>query len=51
MAKQKMEETFGGYVLHSVPFPTELDEEALVSLKEMSPILIEQPYSITYLHS
>jgi uncharacterized OB-fold protein len=51
MAEPRMEETFGGYVLHSVPFPTELDEVALARLKEMSPILIEQPYSITYLHS
>jgi len=51
MATPTMEETFGGYILHTVPFPTELDEEALASLKEMSPILIEQPYSITYLHS
>ena len=49
--KQKMEESFGGYVLHNVPFPTELDEEALAALKNMGPILIEQPYSITYLHS
>jgi uncharacterized OB-fold protein len=49
--KQKMEETFGGYVLHSIPFPTELDEAALASLKRMAPILIEQPYAITYLHS
>jgi uncharacterized OB-fold protein len=51
MATGRMEETFGGYVLHNVPFPTELDEEALARLKGMSPILIEQPYSITYLHS
>ena len=51
MAKARMEETFGGYILHNVPFPTELDEEALTRLKGMSPILIEQPYSITYLHS
>jgi len=49
--KQKMEESFGGYVLHNVPFPTELDEQALAALKNMGPILIEQPYSITYLHS
>jgi uncharacterized OB-fold protein len=48
---QKMEETFGGYILHSVPFPSELHEAALVSLKEMEPILIEQPYQVTYLHS
>lgn len=47
----KMEETFGGYVLHGLPFPTELDEAALASLKQMAPILIEQPYDITYLHS
>jgi len=51
MAKQTMEETFGGYVLHTVPFPTELDEAALAALKRMTPILIEQPYSMTYLHS
>ena len=51
MGVEKMEETFGGYVLHNVPFPAELDEEALARLKEMAPILIEQPYSITYLHS
>lgn len=48
---KKMEETFGGYVLHNVPFPAELDQAALESLKGMGPILIEQPYSITYLHS
>ena len=48
---KKMEESFGGYVLHNVPFPTELDEQALAALKNMGPILIEQPYSITYLHS
>jgi uncharacterized OB-fold protein len=49
--QNKMEETFGGYVLHNVPFPAELDQAALESLKEMGPILIEQPYNITYLHS
>ncbi len=51
MAKNKMEETFGGYIVHDVPFPKELDEEALAALKDMSPLLIEQPYTITYLHS
>jgi len=51
MAQHKMPETFGGYILHNVPFPTELDEQALAGLKKMSPILIEQPYSMTYLHS
>jgi uncharacterized OB-fold protein len=50
-SSKKMEETFGGYILHNVPFPAELDEVALQSLKGMGPILIEQPYSITYLHS
>lgn len=49
--KPKMAETFGGYVLHNVPFPTELSEQALAALKEMGPILIEQPYAVTYLHS
>ncbi|MBE2200597.1 MAG: Zn-ribbon domain-containing OB-fold protein [Anaerolinea sp.] len=49
--KPKMEETFGGYVLHNVPFPTELNEQTLAALKKMGPILIEQPYEITYLHS
>ncbi len=48
---KKMEETFGGYILHNVPFPAELDEDALAALKQMGPILIEQPYNITYLHS
>jgi hypothetical protein len=47
----KMEETFGGYILHNLPFPENLDQDALASLKDMGPILIEQPYSITYLHS
>ena len=49
--KQKMEETFGGYVLHNIPFPAKLNDETLASLKEMGPILIEQPYAVTYLHS
>lgn len=47
----KMEETFGGYILHNVPFPEDLDAASLASLKKMAPILVEQPYSITYLHS
>jgi len=51
MARPDVEETLGGYILHNVPFPTELDEEALEGLKKMAPILIEQPYSMTYLHS
>lgn len=51
MTEKKMPETFGGYVLHNVPFPSELDEDALAGLKNQGPILIEQPYAITYLHS
>jgi len=51
MAENKMEENLGGYVLHTVPFPTELDEAALAGLKKVTPILIEQPYNVTYLHS
>jgi uncharacterized OB-fold protein len=47
----KREETLGGYILHNVPFPRELNEKTLAMLKEMAPIQIEQPYSITYLHS
>jgi hypothetical protein len=49
--RKKRPETLGGYVLHNVPFPRELDQEALAALKNMTPIQIEQPYSITYLHS
>ena len=51
MAGNKMEETFGGYVVHTVPFPEELDEAALAALKKLSPLLIEYPYAVTYLHS
>jgi uncharacterized OB-fold protein len=51
MADKKMEETFGGYVLHNVPFPAETDPDALAFLKRMAPIQIEQEYKITYLHS
>ncbi len=45
------EETLGGYIVHGIPFPTRTDEEALEFLKKMAPILIEQEYKITYLHS
>jgi uncharacterized OB-fold protein len=53
MAKQpdKREETLGGYIVHGIPFPTETDPDALAFLKKMAPIQIEQPYSVTYLHS
>ena len=37
MARHDMEETFGGYVLHNVPFPTELDEAALAEPQEDGP--------------
>ena len=47
----KRKETLGGTIVHNLPFPTELDETALVALKQMAPLQIEQPYSITYLHS
>ncbi|MGA9192653.1 MAG: OB-fold domain-containing protein [Anaerolineales bacterium] len=53
MAKlpKKRPETLGGYVVHGIPFPVETDPEALAFLKKLAPIQIEQPYSITYLHS
>ena len=53
MAKlpSKRPETLGGYVLHGVPFPVETDPDSLAFLKKMAPILIEQEYKITYLHS
>jgi uncharacterized OB-fold protein len=47
----KREETLGGYIVHGVPFPKETDPDSLAFLKRMAPIQIEQPYSITYLHS
>ena len=53
MAKlpNKREETLGGFIVHNIPFPTETTPEALNWLKQMSPIQIEQPYQVTYLHS
>lgn len=47
----RREETLGGYIVHGVPFPVSTDDEALEFLKKMAPILIEQEYKITYLHS
>jgi uncharacterized OB-fold protein len=47
----KRPETLGGTIVHNLPFPTELDEAALAALKQMTPLHVEQPYSITYLHS
>lgn len=53
MAKipNKRPETLGGTIVHNLPFPQETTPEALVWLKSMAPILIEMPYSMTYLHS
>ena len=48
---QRREETLGGYIVHGVPFPLNTDPDSLAFLKKMAPIQIEQPYSITYLHS
>ncbi len=47
----RKQETLGGYILHNVPFPTELNPETLAQLKKMTPIQLEQPYSIQYQHS
>jgi hypothetical protein len=47
----KLAETDDGQVLFNVPFPSELTEEALASLKHMRPIVIKQPYHIDYIHS
>ena len=47
----RRDETLGGYIVHGIPFPVSLDDEALEFLKKMAPILIEQEYKITYLHS
>lgn len=48
---RKKAETLGGYIVHNLPFPRELNEETLASLKHQAPVQIEQPYAITYLHS
>ena len=48
---KKRPETLGGYVVHGIPFPEELDPDALAFLKRMAPLQIEQEYKITYLHS
>ena len=47
----KQPESLGGTVVHNLPFPLETTPEALAWLKNMAPILIEQPYEIVYLHS
>ena len=53
MAKlsSKRPETLGGYIVHGIPFPAELDPDALAFLKRMRPLLIEHEYKVTYLHS
>ena len=47
----KIEESDDGQILFSVPFPAELDAQALQALKGMRPIIIKQPYAIDYIHS
>jgi uncharacterized OB-fold protein len=47
----KMEETDDGRIVFNLPFPRNLDEAALESLKNMTPIVIKQPYQIDYIHS
>src|SRR5512145_726670 len=53
MAKipSRKDETLGGYIVHGLPFPVDTDPDSLAFLKKMAPILIEQEYKITYLHS
>ncbi len=51
MSDARRDETLGGFIVHGVPFPIETDPDALAFLKRMTPIQIEQEYSITYLHS
>ena len=48
---KKREESLGGYIVHGLPFPAGSDPESLASLKELTPLQIEQEYQITYLHS
>jgi hypothetical protein len=47
----KMEENDDGQIVFNVPFPRNLDEAGLESLKHMTPIIIKQPYQIDYIHS
>lgn len=47
----RMEENDEGQILFNVPFPKKLDEQSLKSLKDMTPIIIKQPYQIDYIHS
>ena len=47
----KIEESDDGQILFGVPFPEELDPQALQALKGMHPIVVKQPYAIDYIHS
>lgn len=47
----KREENLEGTILFNVPFPKKLDDAALKSLKELTPIVKRQPYHVEYLHS
>jgi len=53
MAKfsNRHDESLGGYIIHGIPFPKEINQESLEFLKLLAPIQIEQEYKITYLHS
>ena len=48
---ERREESLGGFIVHGIPFPVSSDPESLAFLKKMTPLRIEQEYSITYLHS
>ena len=41
-----VQETTEGTVLYNVPFPKNIE-----SLKDLTPIIIKQPYSVDYIHS
>jgi len=47
----KQPETLGGTIVHNLPFPHTLDRQALDALQNQAPVVIEQPYRITYQHS
>ncbi len=53
MAKlpSRREEKMGGQVVHNVPFPKDPGPQELAGLKSMEPLVIEQHYSINYVHS
>ena len=47
----KLEESQEATTVYNVPFPKELDNKALKSLKDMEPIIIKFPYQTDYIHS